>query len=201
MAIPATIRDDFPILRQRVGGHPVVYLDSAATSQKPRSVIEAVVRYYEEDNANVHRGVYSIAERATAQYEAARAKVARFIGAAGPDEIPEQGGDGRVRQGGAYLHAAAGEHQRPVARPGRELADQPRLASAGFSAGEHRTRRSAGRDVERALKERKFDVAANENGARLAARHAIDNASLRWVSRPRGWPHPGGRGPRQAPRR
>jgi cysteine desulfurase/selenocysteine lyase len=87
MAIAATIRDDFPILRQRVGGHPVVYLDSAATSQKPRSVIEAVVRYYEEDNANVHRGVYSIAERATAQYEAARGKVARFIGAAGPDEI------------------------------------------------------------------------------------------------------------------
>jgi cysteine desulfurase/selenocysteine lyase len=87
MGIPATIRDDFPILTQRPGGKPLVYLDSAATSQKPRQVIEALVRYYEEYNANVHRGVYSIAERATAEYEAARAKVARFVGAAGPDEI------------------------------------------------------------------------------------------------------------------
>ena len=87
MGIPATIRDDFPILRQRVGGHPLVYLDSASTAQKPRPVIDAIVRYYEDDNANVHRGVYSIAERATAEYEAARAKVARFIGAAGPEEV------------------------------------------------------------------------------------------------------------------
>jgi len=87
MGIPAIIRDDFPILRQRVGGHPLVYLDSAATSQKPRPVLDAMARYYEDDNANVHRGVYSIAERATAAYEAARAKVARFIGAAGPEEV------------------------------------------------------------------------------------------------------------------
>ncbi len=87
MGIPATIRNDFPILRQRVNGKPLVYLDSAATSQKPRQVIEALVRYYEEYNANVHRGVYSIAERATAEYEAARAKVARFIGAGGPEEV------------------------------------------------------------------------------------------------------------------
>ena len=87
MGIPATIRDDFPILRQRVGAHPLVYLDSAATSQKPRPVLDAMARYYEDDNANVHRGVYSIAERATAAYEAARAKVARFIGAAGPEEV------------------------------------------------------------------------------------------------------------------
>jgi cysteine desulfurase/selenocysteine lyase len=87
MGFPATIRDDFPILRQRVNGRPLVYLDSAATSQKPRQVIDALVRYYEEYNANVHRGVYSIAERATAEYEAARAKVARFIGASGPDEL------------------------------------------------------------------------------------------------------------------
>ena len=87
MGIPATIREDFPILRQRVNGHPLVYLDSASTSQKPRQVIAALVRYYEEYNANVHRGVYSIAERATAEYEAARAKVARFVGAGGADEI------------------------------------------------------------------------------------------------------------------
>ena len=87
MGIPATIREDFPILRQRVNGHPLVYLDSASTSQKPRQVIAALVRYYEEYNANVHRGVYSIAERATAEYEAARAKVAHFIGAGSADEV------------------------------------------------------------------------------------------------------------------
>jgi cysteine desulfurase/selenocysteine lyase len=87
MAIPATIRDDFPILRQRVNGKPLVYLDSANTSQKPRQVIDALVRYYEEYNANIHRGVYTIAERATAEYEAARAKTARFLGAAEPAEI------------------------------------------------------------------------------------------------------------------
>ncbi len=87
MAIPATIRDDFPILKQRVHGKPLVYLDSANTSQKPRAVIDALVRYYEEYNANIHRGVYAIAERATAEYEAARAKVARFLGAAEPAEV------------------------------------------------------------------------------------------------------------------
>src|SRR5579885_3618836 len=87
MAIPATIREDFPILRQRPNGKALVYLDSAATSQKPQQVIDALVRYYSEYNANVHRGVYSIAERATAEYEAAREKVARFLGAAGPEEI------------------------------------------------------------------------------------------------------------------
>jgi cysteine desulfurase / selenocysteine lyase len=87
MGIPATIRNDFPILRQRVNGKPLVYLDSAATSQKPRQVLETLVRYYEEYNSNVHRGVYSLAERATAEYEAAREKVARFLGAADPGEI------------------------------------------------------------------------------------------------------------------
>jgi cysteine desulfurase/selenocysteine lyase len=88
MAIPATIRDDFPILKQRVNdGKPLIYLDSAATSQKPQVVIDAIVRYYTEYNANIHRGVYSIAERATAEYEAARAKVAGFLNAAEPAEI------------------------------------------------------------------------------------------------------------------
>jgi cysteine desulfurase/selenocysteine lyase len=87
MAISRAIRDDFPILKQRVHGKPLVYLDSAATSQKPRQVLDAYLRFYEEYNANVHRGVYSIAERATEAYEAARATIARFIGAAGPEEI------------------------------------------------------------------------------------------------------------------
>ena len=83
----ARIKADFPILKRQVHGKRLVYLDSAATSQKPLAVLDAMDRYYREYNANVHRGVYSIAERATAEYEAARAKVARFIGAAGPEEI------------------------------------------------------------------------------------------------------------------
>ncbi|MEX0587558.1 MAG: cysteine desulfurase [Patescibacteria group bacterium] len=75
------IRADFPILSQKVHGKPLVYLDSAATSQKPVAVIEALKNYYERDNANVHRGVHALAERATAAYEGAREKVAKFIGA------------------------------------------------------------------------------------------------------------------------
>jgi cysteine desulfurase / selenocysteine lyase len=78
------IRSDFPILRREDHGHPIVYLDSAATSQKPRQVIDAVTRYYEHSNANVHRGVYTLAEEATALYEAARAKLASFVGAPEP---------------------------------------------------------------------------------------------------------------------
>jgi cysteine desulfurase/selenocysteine lyase len=83
----AKARADFPILQQQVHGKPLVYLDSAATSQKPRQVIDAVSRYYECDNANVHRAVYQLAERATRAYEDARAVVARHIGAADPREI------------------------------------------------------------------------------------------------------------------
>ncbi|HLE03537.1 MAG TPA: aminotransferase class V-fold PLP-dependent enzyme, partial [Anaerolineales bacterium] len=79
MGLPEKIRDDFPILRQRVHGKPLVYLDSAATSQKPRLVLDALIQYYQEYNANVHRGIYKIAEEATARYERARAKVAGFI--------------------------------------------------------------------------------------------------------------------------
>src|SRR5689334_11829850 len=78
------IRRDFPILEREDHGHRIVYLDSAATSQKPRQVIEAVTRYYEHSNANVHRGVYSLAEEATALYEGARATLASFVGAPEP---------------------------------------------------------------------------------------------------------------------
>ena len=81
------IRAQFPILAQPVRGHPLAYLDNAATTQKPRAVIEALRRYYEEDNANVHRGVHLLSERATSAYEEARAKVARFLGAADPREV------------------------------------------------------------------------------------------------------------------
>jgi cysteine desulfurase/selenocysteine lyase len=84
---PHEIRKDFPILGTEVHGTPLVYLDSAATSQKPLRVIEAMDRYYREYNANVHRGIYEIGERSTAAYEAARAQVARFINAPAAREI------------------------------------------------------------------------------------------------------------------
>jgi len=81
------IRKDFPILNQQVNGHPLVYLDNAATSQKPRQVIEALVRYYEEFNSNVHRGAHTLGDRATEAYEGTRARLAQFLGAADPSEI------------------------------------------------------------------------------------------------------------------
>ena len=83
----AAIQNDFPILRETVHGKRLVYLDSAASSQKPRAVLDAMDHYYETTNANVHRGVYQIAERATSMMEEARAKVARFIGAPSPTEV------------------------------------------------------------------------------------------------------------------
>ena len=81
------IRADFPILAREVNGKPLVYLDNAATTQKPRQVIQAIVDYYEGYNANVHRGVHALSQEATDRYEGARAKVARFIGAERPEEI------------------------------------------------------------------------------------------------------------------
>ncbi len=82
-----SVRKDFPILRQQVRGKPLVYLDSAATAQKPRAVIDAIARYYLDDNANVHRGVHLLSERATEAYEGSREKVRRFINAAHAHEI------------------------------------------------------------------------------------------------------------------
>ena len=81
------IRNDFPILHQQVHGKPLVYLDNGATSQKPRAVIEAIKHYYENDNANVHRGVHALSERATDVYEGARERTARFLNAADRHEI------------------------------------------------------------------------------------------------------------------
>lgn len=81
------IREQFPILNQEINGHPLVYLDSAASSQKPRAVIDAIKHYYEWDNANVHRGVHTLGGRATDAYEGAREKVAKFIGAMRNEEI------------------------------------------------------------------------------------------------------------------
>lgn len=81
------VRADFPILHQQVNGKPLVYLDNGATSQKPRSVIDALVRYYERDNSNVHRGLHALSTRATDAYEGARARVAKFLNAADPAEV------------------------------------------------------------------------------------------------------------------
>jgi cysteine desulfurase/selenocysteine lyase len=81
------VRADFPILQTEVHGRPLVYLDNAATSQKPRSVIDAIVHYYEHDNANIHRGVHFLSERATEEFEAARKAVQLFLHAARPSEI------------------------------------------------------------------------------------------------------------------
>ena len=80
-------RADFPILHQQVHGRPLIYFDNAATTQKPRAVLDALRSYYESDNANVHRGIHELSNRATASFEAARSRAARFVNARGPDEI------------------------------------------------------------------------------------------------------------------
>jgi cysteine desulfurase/selenocysteine lyase len=81
------LRREFPILHQNVHGKPLVYLDNAATTQKPRAVVEALDRYYVHDNANVHRGVHTLSQRATDRYEAARSRVQRFLNAGSEKEI------------------------------------------------------------------------------------------------------------------
>jgi cysteine desulfurase/selenocysteine lyase len=83
----AALRKDFPILDQSIHGHPLIYFDNAASSQKPRQVIDALVRYYEHDHANVHRGIHELSNRATAAYEGARERVARFLNARQAQEI------------------------------------------------------------------------------------------------------------------
>ncbi len=81
------LRADFPVLHQQVHGRPLVYFDNAATSQKPRQVLDVLRHYYEADNANVHRGLHELSMRATDAFEAARARTARFLNAARPEEI------------------------------------------------------------------------------------------------------------------
>ena len=83
----SALRKDFPILDQKVHGKPLIYFDNAATSQKPRAVIDALVHYYEHDNANVHRGIHELSNRSTIAFEAARARAAKFINARSADEI------------------------------------------------------------------------------------------------------------------
>ncbi|WP_274652333.1 cysteine desulfurase [Paenibacillus humicola] len=113
------LKELFPILQQDVNGHPLVYLDSAATSQKPRSVIEAVTRYYEHDNANVHRGVHTLGSRATEAYENAREKTAKFIHAASAQEIIFTRGTTTA------LNLVAGSYARSVCGEGDEIVITP----------------------------------------------------------------------------
>src|SRR5687767_5792423 len=84
---PAAVRRDFPILQQEVHGHPLIYFDNAATTQKPKAVVNAVRHYYEHDNSNVHRGVHELSQRATTAFENARQAVAGFLNAPHPEEI------------------------------------------------------------------------------------------------------------------
>ena len=81
------IREDFPILAEQAHGHPLIYFDNAATSQKPRAVIDALRHYYEHNNANVHRGLHELSSRATEAYEKSRQRVASYLGASSADEI------------------------------------------------------------------------------------------------------------------
>src|SRR3989338_7928879 len=88
MALPLTqIRQDFPILQERIDGHPLIYLDSTATAQKPDVVLQAMEHFYRHDNGNAHRGMHVLAERATVALEGARAAVQTFIHAKRPDDI------------------------------------------------------------------------------------------------------------------
>ncbi len=82
-----TIKADFPVLSQEINGHKLVYLDNAASSQKPQTVIDELSRFYSEDNSNIHRGLHTLAERSTSAYESTRRRVAKFIGCRSPEEV------------------------------------------------------------------------------------------------------------------
>ena len=131
----ASIRAEFPALNQRVRDKPLVYLDNAATTQKPRAVLDAIRRYYEHDNANVHRGVHTLSERATEAYEGAREKVRAFINASSVREIvftrnateginlvARAWGDANVGQGDEVLITAMEHHSNIV--PWQQLCER-----------------------------------------------------------------------------
>lgn len=112
---PLKYRADFPILREMIHGKPVAYLDNAATSQKPQSVINAIANYYEHQNANVHRGVHQLSERATAGYEGARVKLARFLNARSNREVVFTRGTTEA------VNLVAQSFVRPKLEPGDEI--------------------------------------------------------------------------------
>ncbi len=105
------LRSDFPVLDQQVNGRPLVYLDSAATAQKPRPVLAALAAFYEHDNANVHRGLHALSMRATDAFEKARARIARFIGAADPAEVVFT--RGTTESVNLVAHSWCAQHLRP----------------------------------------------------------------------------------------
>lgn len=109
------LREDFPILQQQVHGKPLVYLDNAATAQKPAVVIDAITHYYRQDNANIHRGVHTLSERATAAYEGAREKLRAYINAASVREIVF------VRGTTEAINLVAQSYARPRFKPGDEI--------------------------------------------------------------------------------
>jgi cysteine desulfurase/selenocysteine lyase len=109
------IRQDFPLLQQRIRGKPLVYLDNAATSQKPQSVIDAVTRFYTSENANIHRGVHYLSERATDAYDQVREKVARFLNARSSREIIFTRG---TTEG---INLVAQSYGRPALKPGDDI--------------------------------------------------------------------------------
>jgi cysteine desulfurase/selenocysteine lyase len=134
--LPSALRDDFPILTQNVhGDHPLVFLDNAASTQRPRQVIEVLRRVYERDYANVHRGIHTLSERATEQYEEAREKVRDFIGAeharevvftpgttAGINLVARSWGDENVKRGDEILVTTMEHHSNLV--PWQQLAER-----------------------------------------------------------------------------
>ena len=147
----AALRADFPILDQQVNGHPLVYFDNAATSQKPRAVMAALDSYYARDNANVHRGIHELSNRATAGFEAARSRAARFLNARTADEIiftrgategvnlvASAWGDARVGPGDVILLTEMEHHsnlvpwQRLAERTGARLAFLPITGDVGL---------------------------------------------------------------------
>lgn len=109
------IRRDFPALHQTINGRPLIWLDNAATTQKPQSVIDAVTHFYSQDNSNVHRGAHTLAKRATDAYEGAREKVMRFIGASSTEEIIF------VRSATEAINLVAQSYGRMVVGPGDEI--------------------------------------------------------------------------------
>ena len=109
------IRADFPILSEQVDGHPLVWLDNAATTQRPKQVIDRISHYYLHENSNVHRAAHTLAARSTDAYEAAREKVSRFIGARGPENIIF------VRGTTEGLNLIAHSYVKPLLRPGMKL--------------------------------------------------------------------------------
>jgi cysteine desulfurase/selenocysteine lyase len=111
----AALRSDFPVLHQEVNGHPLAYLDNAASSQRPRQVIDAVAEYYRRDHANVHRGVHTLSQRATEAYEGARSRVRRFVNAASDREIIWTRGTTEA------INLVAQAWARPRLKPGDEI--------------------------------------------------------------------------------